>query len=322
MPRTYIKKIGPSQLFKYSEAAMAMAIRDVQEGVSSIRAAAEKHNVPKSTLADKVNCKHLMKHGRPTALSNDEEAELVRGLMISAECGFPLTPSNACDIVQSYLNREGKSEKQFNDNHPGREWVSQFLKRHPQLSVRLCENVKRVRAEISPEIVNAYFNHLEETLADIPPANIVNYDETNFTDDLGNERVIVRRGTRHPEHVIDTSKTSTSVMMAVAGNGTLLPPYVVYKGTYVYPTWVECGIEGSRYNSNKSGWFDMELFEDWFMTICFPYLRKLEGRKAVLGDNLASHISVQVVRVCEENDIAFILLPPNSTHWMYRSFVQ
>lgn len=34
----------------------------------------------------------------------------------------------------------------------------------------------------------------------------------------------------------------------------------------------------------------------------------------MIGDNLASHISKKVIDACQINNIAFILLPPNSTH--------
>jgi transposase len=33
----------------------------------------------------------------------------------------------------------------------------------------------------------------------------------------------------------------------------------------------------------------------------------------LIGDNLASHISLNVVQECQNNNIHFILLPPNST---------
>ncbi|KAJ4439001.1 hypothetical protein ANN_14956 [Periplaneta americana] len=42
--------------------------------------------------------------------------------------------------------------------------------------------------------------------------------------------------------------------------------------------------------------------------------KRLEGKKVLLGDNLASHFNPEVLRVCEENDIAFVCLPPNSTN--------
>ncbi|CAG4969499.1 unnamed protein product [Colias eurytheme] len=42
--------------------------------------------------------------------------------------------------------------------------------------------------------------------------------------------------------------------------------------------------------------------------------RNLTQLKQTSGDNLASHINPSVLKVCEENNIAFICLPPNATH--------
>ena len=44
------------------------------------------------------------------------------------------------------------------------------------------------------------------------------------------------------------------------------------------------------------------------------YVRKNPGRYVLFGGNLASHFNVDVVRVAEENDIYFVILPPNATH--------
>ena len=58
----------------------------------------------------------------------------------------------------------------------------------------------------------------------------------------------------------------------------------------------------------------MPTFEDWFEAIALPYFLKLEGKKVLIGDNLSSHLSVEVVRKCEFNQILLVFLPPNSTH--------
>ncbi|KAK6973140.1 tigger transposable element-derived protein 2 [Biomphalaria glabrata] len=54
-------------------------------------------------------------------------------------------------------------------------------------------------------------------------------------------------------------------------------------------------------------------FEEWFLTIAVPWARRKQGRKIVIGDNLSSHISHLVLKKCEEHNIGFILIPPNST---------
>lgn len=43
-------------------------------------------------------------------------------------------------------------------------------------------------------------------------------------------------------------------------------------------------------------------------------IKKKDGKKVVIGDNLTSHLSVNVLRMCEENNISFVCLPPNSSH--------
>ena len=46
----------------------------------------------------------------------------------------------------------------------------------------------------------------------------------------------------------------------------------------------------------------------------FTFFQKKLGVKVLLGDNLSSHISPKVIKTCEENEIKFVCLPPNSTH--------
>ena len=82
----------------------------------------------------------------------------------------------------------------------------------------------------------------------------------------------------------------------------------------MYDTWSQGGPSGARFNRSKSGWFDITTFTDWFMKTAFPYLKKKPGKKVMIGDNLSSHLSPEVIKLCEENDIRFCFLPPNSTH--------
>lgn len=43
-------------------------------------------------------------------------------------------------------------------------------------------------------------------------------------------------------------------MFAVAGDGTLLPPYIVYKAKHMYEGWEDGGFAGARYNRAMNGW--------------------------------------------------------------------
>lgn len=88
---------------------------------------------------------------------------------------------------------------QFTNNLPGYGWFKHFLDIHKSiLSERLAENIKRSRAEINHESIKKYFEHLKNSLAGVSSNLIINYDETNNTDDPGKAKIITRRGCKHP----------------------------------------------------------------------------------------------------------------------------
>lgn len=89
------------------------------------------------------------------------------------------------------MDRQGIVEKRFKGNFPGVDWAKNFLERHKNvLSERLCQNTKRARASVDPEVINSYFDELETSLNGVEKDAIVNYDETNMTDDPSRKKVI------------------------------------------------------------------------------------------------------------------------------------
>ncbi|KAK3918891.1 Jerky protein homolog-like [Frankliniella fusca] len=209
------------------------------------------------------------------------------------------------DQDSEYLNGINKVDSRFKENRSSRDWVNEFLKRHPVLTKRLATNIKRCRAAVTAEIVNEYFDNAEKELANLLSGAIVNYDESNLKDDPSAKTVIARGGSRHVETIMDSSKQSTSITAAVSDNGCVLPFYVVYKAKYVYPTWIENGPQHTTYNASESGWFNMLLFEDWFIKTALTYFKKFgpNQKKAIIGDNLGAHLSIKVIQMCEENNI-------------------
>lgn len=75
----------------------------------------------------------------------------------------------------------------------GDDWAESFLSRHG-LKTKKSQNIAPARAAVSIEMMTKYFENLESTIKDIPPENIFNYDETNFTDDPGSRKLIFKRG--------------------------------------------------------------------------------------------------------------------------------
>ena len=102
-------------------------------------------------------------------------------------------------------------------------------------------------------------------------------------------------------------------MACGSATGQWLPPFVVYKAKNIYEGWCQGGPVGTAYAYTKSGWFDMYVFQQWFQTVFLPAVKDIPGKKILIGDNLASHLNMEVIDQCSTNGIEFVCFPPNIT---------
>ncbi|KAL0869395.1 hypothetical protein ABMA27_007635 [Loxostege sticticalis] len=303
----------------YSKENLESAIKDVKSKKLSLREAALKYDVPKSTIERHSKGQTTYESaGHPTLFSREEENKFIQYIQVVAEWGFPFDLIDLRVFAQRYLNRIGRKVYTLQDNLPGRDWAANFLIRHKSvLSNRISSNISSDRAKVNEEVIDEFFDNYEETIQGIEPDCIVNYDETNLTDDPGSNKFIFRRGTKYPEKVMNSSKTAISLMFSGTADGTLLPVYTVYKSEHKYDTWVLGGPETAHYNNSRSGWFDSICFEDWFNSIIIPFAKSKHGKQVlIIGDNLSSHFSENVLKSCQKYNIKFACLPPKATHLM------
>lgn len=319
MPRKYKSKPGARPYNSVPASIVAQAIDDYKNGRLSQREACKKYGIARSSFQNHLKVDRGEKvarlPGAQTILSPEFENSLVLHLIHLSDWGFPFDIMDLRMNVKQILDKEGRVVKCFKDNVPGEDWCSSFMERHKdRIKNRLCQNISRKRAEVSKESIEQFFTELEQSIDGVPPQNIINYDETNLTDDPGRKKLIFKRGVRYPERIMNSTKTSTSLMLAGSAAGQILPVYVVYKSEHLWSTWIEGGPDKARFNRSKSGWLDHICFVDWFRSIALPHCKNLEGKKILIGDNLSSHFSNEVLRLCEQHNISFVCFPPNATH--------
>ena len=112
----------------------------------------------------------------------------------------------------------------------------------------------------------------------------------------------MRKRRNRAERKIEHSKALISIMFCGLASGQMLPPLVVYKSKFLYDSWINGGTVNAVYDSTKSGWFDGRTFKEWFFNV---FVKHLEGEDpfALIGDNLGSHFSKEVIKVCVEKNI-------------------
>ncbi len=171
----------------YSEEDMLEAIRLVREEGMSIKAASrmtnqvKKQAVPRSTIQDRLLTKNPLGQpslGRPVELPEEVEKALVKCLKMCGEFQYPMRPTDLQDLVQSYCISNDVMTR-WEQARPGREWCKLFRKRwRAEIKLKRPQNIKRSRAAVSPDIVEAFFVHARQNLMGVPATHIVNYDES------------------------------------------------------------------------------------------------------------------------------------------------
>ena len=190
--------------------ALVDAVPAVRGGIS-IRPASEEFDVRKSTLHDRGKNVHAKEPGRPCELDDRMEKTLAKLIDVLAEWGYLLGGFKIKMMVKNFLDTKGEVSAVFSNNLPGNRWLKAFAKRC-QMSASVASNIRRARAMISQDIVNEFFDELVAAVGDTPPEKIFNFDETNFTDDPGMKKCVVRLVARHVEMIHEHSKTAISEM--------------------------------------------------------------------------------------------------------------
>ena len=279
----------------------------------SIRKASEYYCVSLGTLRNRSKGVHSKKAGGQRRLTDRCEKQIVGTIDVITEWKVPFGGLEIRQLVKSYLDARGVTDSSFKNNLHGIDWLNGFMQRH-KLTQRMSDNVESRRAEVNSKTIMEYFDNLDVTLEGVEPQNTYNYDETNITDDPRVKKVIVRRGLHRVERKADHSKQSISVMFCRNAVEKYLPPMVVYKAKNTYSKWTESGPIGTGYEATSSGWFDSRTFQIWFVTIFLANVVSKPGVKVLIGDNLQSHFSPQVIEEAQRSHIRFVTMPPNSTH--------
>ena len=196
---------------KWEVDALEAALMDVKENKKSIREAAQRYDIPKSTLARYVSGASTLgkTSGPATVLTAEEEAELVKWAL---KMGYGQTRQQICEKVRRIMQSTGRKNP-FKDDTPGKDWWYGFLQRHPEVSMRMphAQALQMCRASAcTPEALDRWFTGYEQFLMKYDlldePSRIWNCDESGFSMCPKTGKVLAACGARQVCHVASSNK--------------------------------------------------------------------------------------------------------------------
>lgn len=326
MVRNYIRKTNRQE---WSVENMQQAIASVLRQEMGLRKASVQFNVPKTTLQRAVQKKkrdetYTIDKSRgkfQCVFSPEQELELVQYLQDMETRLFGLTMKD-CRSMAFQLAEKNKLKHPFNieKQMAGEDWMSQFLTRHVQLSVRKPEATSGARAMgFNRPVVRQFFKLLSEIIDKhkLTPERIYNCDETGITvNPKGHSKIIAARGKRQVGILTSAERGETvTAEICISAAGAYMPPMLVFPRKRMRQEF-EFGLPpGAWTECHETGWINTELFARWFAKFVQFSNATKENVVLLILDGHSTHTkNLEVIDNARENGVVLLCLPPHASH--------
>jgi hypothetical protein len=198
----------------------------------------------KSTLQCRIKgVKSQAKSNAEKSWLTDDEAEAVLTYAASlADQGWPLSEQR----LKEHANEICRTRYGDGFEGVGKNWAKRFVEKHsdrlkPYWSCPLDNS--RTRA-VNPTTKEAFFDLLESTIKGkdgeepIPAELIYGTDETGIQEGIGvKEHVLGAPGKKVQHQQWSGDRENITVIVTICGDGTSLPPAVIFKGEHFQMSW-------------------------------------------------------------------------------------
>ena len=253
---------------------MKNAVAAVRQNHTGLNKAAKDFGVPKATLQRHV--KGLNKRskdgsrqlGRAQDLTQEMEEDLVSHILLMESRFYGLTRYSVLSLAyQTAVQNNVKTRFSDDKQAAGKEWLSGFLKRHPEIALRIPKAMSLARAAgFNRPRVNAFFTLLSKIVAEekLDASHIYNVDETGFTAVQKLQKVFAEKG-KHQVGAITSMEREKNVtfVCCVSASGYYVPPMIIYPRKKMKADLTEGAPAGSAFHCQEKGWINTELFCAW-----------------------------------------------------------
>lgn len=320
----------------WEEDDMRRAVRAVLNETMGFLRASATYNVPKSTLERRVrkarcaedadtdsdNDYGKKKLGRYKTVFNKEQEEELSQYIKSMEARLFGITGKELRILAFQLAERNHIENPFNaeTGMAGEDWLSGFLKRHPELSFRRPEPTSAARAMAFNKVaVNEFFTLLESVVEEhcLTPDRIYNVDETGVSTVPKSQSKILSLKGQKQVGCLSSAERGQLVTAEICFNaaGTYVPPMLIYARKRMKNELLDDAPPGFWGTCSDNGCITSQIFYDWFKKFVETVKPTKEKPVLLLLDGHASHTkNLDLIDYAREHHVILLCTPPHCTH--------
>lgn len=324
--RTYKKKTDRGSTSKED---MEEALNRVVQNKESIRSVAKALDICHVTLfryvkkADVSEARiklNSVGYNRSPVFNDQQSASLVQYLKNASKIYFGLTPKEVRKLAyECALHYDIKIPNSWKQNKcAGEDWLTNFLKKNRELSIRTPEPTSLQRATNFNKVnVSLFFDKLAyvRDKYGFTASQIWNLDETGVTTVQKVSKVIAVKGTKQVGGITSSERgVLVTLCAAVSAIGNSIPPMFLFPRKKFQDHFIRDGPPGSIGAANGSGWMTAEEFYT-FMEHFVAHVKPSKNSPILLLlDNHESHLAIKTINYAKENWVVMLSFPPHCSH--------
>lgn len=143
---------------------------------------------------------------------------------------------------------------------------------------------------------------------------IFNADETGCqTSEVTSKKILCSSTIKRPIKVTGATKTSITTLHCICGDGSAIPPSVLFSGKNLNAAILSAYPENYFFGVTEKGWIDTATFYGW---VANHFLPNITDKRPVLllVDGHTTHIDVHTAKLCKQNNVVLYLLHAHASH--------
>lgn len=230
--------------------------------------------------------------------------------------GHPPSHTKAREMAEQVLQVNG-------DIQPlSKRWVYNFIHCNPSIASVIGRRIEASCLQGTQlQQLGAFYTHFHsvQTRYNIQQRNVWNMDEMGTA--LGvctNNRVLgsSEKQKRGRTYVAGPQNREwVSILETISATGEHIRPCIIFKGKALQTTWFEEDVPDWIYTTSENGWTSNNIAFNWLVHVFIPETQPIEKQpRILLMDGHRSHITVNFLWTCKQNNIHPIFLPAHSSH--------
>ncbi|XP_072380273.1 uncharacterized protein [Diabrotica undecimpunctata] len=297
---------------------MILAVQKVRNNELSLREAADRYNIPKSTLQRRVTNKNKIVTENDKYLgrfrqifSVEQEHEILDHILEMEKRFFGITYKELRCLAFDFAQANNIANNFNKDTRmASKKWVYGFLSRHRNISLRKPEATSYARATgFNKNAVQSFFNDLESIYNKhhLTPDRIWNIDETGVTTVQKLSKVLAQRGKKQVGGLKSAERgVNVTIVAAMSASGNFLAPAFIFPRKKIKPELMDNAPNGSPAFPQDKGWMDRDVSLKFIKYFAQQTRPSKECKILIILDGHCSHTkSLDVINFCRENGIFY-----------------